>query len=124
MKALEDVQLADFILSPHCKDGLDTFVLDFNSLFSTGQRQLVCLARAILRKSKILVLDEATANVDMATDQLIQSAIRTRFEGATVLTIAHRLATIMDSDRVLVMGAGRVLEFGHPFLLLVQRERD
>ena len=79
----------------------------------------MCLARAILRKSKILVMDEATANVDMETDELIQKTIRTRFRECTVLTVAHRLATIIDSDRMLVLGAGRVLEYDSPFRLLV-----
>ncbi|XP_046623147.1 ATP-binding cassette subfamily C member 4-like isoform X4 [Neodiprion virginianus] len=86
--------------------------------FSVGQRQLICLARAILKNNQLLVLDEATANIDRSTDNLIQNAIRQRFATCTVLTIAHRLNTIMDSDRVLVMEEGRILEFDHPYLLL------
>ncbi|KAJ0181181.1 hypothetical protein K1T71_003266 [Dendrolimus kikuchii] len=97
---------------------LDFKVSEGGSNFSLGQRQLVCLARAILRGNRILVLDEATANVDPKTDEFIQRTIRTRFAECTVLTVAHRLNTIMDSDRVMVMDAGRLVEFDHPYKLL------
>ncbi|XP_054838697.1 ATP-binding cassette sub-family C member 2 isoform X2 [Eublepharis macularius] len=85
---------------------------------SVGQRQLLCLARALLRKSKILILDEATAAVDMETDHLIQETIRSEFASCTVLTIAHRLHTIMDSHRVMVLQAGKIVEFNSPEQLL------
>ncbi|KFR10532.1 Multidrug resistance-associated protein 7 [Opisthocomus hoazin] len=81
---------------------------------SVGQRQLVCLARALLTQAKVLCIDEATASVDQKTDQLLQQTIRQRFADKTVLTIAHRLNTILDSDRVLVMQAGRVAELDSP----------
>ncbi|XP_055013931.1 LOW QUALITY PROTEIN: multidrug resistance-associated protein 1-like [Boleophthalmus pectinirostris] len=88
---------------------------------SVGQRQLLCLARALLRKSRVLVLDEATAAVDLETDRLIQSTIRTHFRECSVLTIAHRLNTILDYNRVVVMDQGSVVEMAPPAVLLQQR---
>ncbi|KAM3916374.1 multidrug resistance-associated protein 1-like isoform 2-T3 [Leptodactylus fuscus] len=88
---------------------------------SIGQRQLVCLARALLRKTKILVLDEATAAVDLETDGLIQSTIRKEFEDCTVITIAHRLNTIMDYTRVMVLDRGQIVEFDSPSNLLQKK---
>ncbi|CAH2267216.1 jg2944 [Pararge aegeria aegeria] len=106
------VELKDAVTS------LDYNVSEGGANFSAGQRQLVCLARAVLRSNKILVMDEATANVDPQTDSLIQTTIRRQFASCTVLTIAHRLNTIMDSDRILVMNRGEVAEFDHPHVLL------
>ena len=86
--------------------------------FSQGQRQLICLARALLRKTKLILLDEATASVDNETDARIQSAIRQEFLEGTVITIAHRLRTIIDYDKVLVLDKGRVIEYGSPLALI------
>lgn len=118
--ALEEVELKAVVND--LPSGLESKMSEGGSNFSVGQRQLMCLARAIVRSNKILVLDEATANVDPQTDGLIQSTIRRKFSGCTVFTIAHRLHTIMDSDKVLVMDAGRVVEFGHPHELLQKTE--
>ncbi|XP_076757725.1 putative multidrug resistance-associated protein lethal(2)03659 isoform X1 [Xylocopa sonorina] len=109
-QALEEVELKEMGLEAHINEG--------GSNLSVGQRQLVCLARAIVRNNPILVLDEATANVDQQTDELIQKTIRTKFARCTVLTIAHRLNTVMDSDRILVMDAGSAVEFDAPHLLV------
>lgn len=98
--------------------GLNHEVNEGGENLSVGQRQLICLGRALLRKTKVLVLDEATAAVDLETDDLIQRTIRTEFNECTVLTIAHRLNTIMDSDRVIVLDKGRVVEFDTPNNLL------
>lgn len=114
--ALDQVELKSIVSA--MSGGLDAKVLDGGSNFSVGQRQLLCLARAILRDNKILIFDEATANVDSNTDKLIQLTIRNNFANCTVITIAHRLNTIMDSDKVLVVDAGEIVEFGHPFELI------
>ncbi|KAK7938450.1 hypothetical protein WMY93_001776 [Mugilogobius chulae] len=118
-RALEFSHLKTFVsgltgkLEYECSEGGENL--------SVGQRQLLCLARALLRKTKILVLDEATAAVDMETDNLIQSTIRSQFEECTVLTIAHRLNTIMDYTRVLVLDKGQMAEFDSPNNLISQR---
>lgn len=103
-------------------EGLDHEVSEGGSNFSVGQRQLICLARALLRKTKILILDEATAAVDPETDELIQATIRSEFKDCTVLTIAHRLNTILDSDTIVVLGQGQVLEMDSPDNLLKQQD--
>ncbi|XP_036797961.1 multidrug resistance-associated protein 1 isoform X1 [Oncorhynchus mykiss] len=118
-RALELSHLKSFVsglpdkLNHECSEGGENL--------SLGQRQLVCLARALLRKTKILVLDEATAAVDLETDNLIQSTIRTQFDDCTVLTIAHRLNTIMDYTRVLVLDKGEMAEFDSPSTLITKR---
>ncbi|KAJ1932702.1 ATP-binding cassette glutathione S-conjugate transporter ycf1, partial [Linderina macrospora] len=100
--------------------GLSKWVEDGGKNFSVGQRQLVSLCRALLWKRKILILDEATANVDTKTDQIMQQVIREEFRDSTILTIAHRLRTVMDSDRILVMDQGKVAEYDSPTNLLAQ----
>lgn len=115
-KALEEVQLKSVVEELPGK--LETVLAESGSNFSVGQRQLVCLARAILRKNRILVIDEATANVDPRTDELIQKTIREKFSECTVLTIAHRLNTIIDSDRILVLDAGKIDAYAEPYTLL------
>ena len=95
-------------------------VAEYGENLSQGQRQLLCLARAVLQQAKILILDEATSAVDYATDAKIQTMIRTVFAGCTILVIAHRITTVIDSDLILVMGDGKLLEAGSPKALLDQ----
>ncbi|GAU87187.1 hypothetical protein RvY_00074-4 [Ramazzottius varieornatus] len=114
--ALQSSRLKAFFQnSPH---GLNTPISEGGSNLSVGQRQLMCLARALLRRSKILILDEATAAIDFETDQFVQEVVRKEFADETVISIAHRIHTIMDCDRVLVMDAGRIVEFDSPATLL------
>ncbi|XP_075021177.1 multidrug resistance-associated protein 1 isoform X6 [Calonectris borealis] len=118
-RSLELAHLKNFVSS--LPDKLNHECAEGGENLSVGQRQLVCLARALLRKSKILVLDEATAAVDLETDKLIQQTIKSQFEECTVLTIAHRLNTIMDYTRVLVLDRGEVVECGSPDHLLQEK---
>merc|ERR1712008_485745 len=116
--ALVKVRLSEVIAE--LPKGLNEEIAEGGENFSQGQRQLLCIARSLLRKPKVLVMDEATASIDNTTDAAIQQMIRENFADATVLTIAHRLDTIMDSDRVLVLDDGKVAEFDSPAALIRQ----
>ncbi|CAH1997627.1 unnamed protein product [Acanthoscelides obtectus] len=109
-KTLHKVHLDAYIPELECR------MEDTN--FSTGQRQLICLARAIIRKNRIVVLDEATANMDPETEFLIQKTIVENFSSATVFIIAHRLQSILDCHKVMVMDKGEIIEFEDPLVLM------
>uniref|UniRef100_A0ACD5ZXC7 Uncharacterized protein n=1 Tax=Avena sativa TaxID=4498 RepID=A0ACD5ZXC7_AVESA len=100
------------------KQGLDSHIVEGGSNWSMGQRQLLCLGRALLRRSRILILDEATASIDNATDAILQKIIRTEFKDSTVITVAHRIPTVVDCTRVLVINNGKMVEYDQPQKLM------
>lgn len=110
------IQLREWVQS--LKDGLDTAITESGSNLSVGQRQLICLGRAMLHSSRVVVMDEATASIDAETDLKIQQTIRERFADRTVIIIAHRINTIMGCDRIMVIEEGQVVEFDTPHALL------
>ena len=119
-QSLYKVKLGEVVAS--LPRGLDEQVAEGGENFSQGQRQLLCIARSLLRNPKILVMDEATASIDNVTDALIQEMIRSSFGNVTVLTIAHRLNTIIDNDRILVLSKGEAVEFDTPASLLSRKD--
>ncbi|XP_028914137.1 ATP-binding cassette sub-family C member 9 isoform X3 [Ornithorhynchus anatinus] len=119
-EALEIAQLKNMVKS--LPGGLDAMVTEGGENFSVGQRQLFCLARAFVRKSSILIMDEATASIDMATENILQKVVMTAFADRTVVTIAHRVHTILTADLVIVMRRGNILEYDTPESLLAQED--
>ncbi|CAI9105448.1 OLC1v1004373C1 [Oldenlandia corymbosa var. corymbosa] len=115
-KSLERCQLKDVVSAK--PDKLDSSVVDNGENWSVGQRQLLCLGRVMLKHSRVLFMDEATASVDSQTDGVIQKIIREDFSLCTIISIAHRIPTVMDCDRVLVIDAGKAKEFDKPSSLL------
>jgi ABC-type multidrug transport system fused ATPase/permease subunit len=118
-KSLERCQLKDVVTAKPEK--LDSLVVDSGENWSVGQRQLLCLGRVMLKRSRLLFLDEATASVDSQTDAVIQKIIREDFASCTIISIAHRIPTVMDGDRVLVIDAGKAKEFDSPAHLLERK---
>ena len=106
---------------PDNEKGLNMIITENGGNISIGERQLICITRAILRKSKIIIMDEATASIDVNTENIIQKAINNLLKDSTILTIAHRIKTVLNSDRILVLDKGQVVEFDKPKFLLANK---
>ncbi len=121
---LEKVNMVSVVRA--MEKGLNEPIVGSGENLSQGEKQLLCIARSLLRKSKILILDEATSACDPVTDDLIQQVLRSECElqGTTVLTIAHRLHTIIDFDKILVLGQGAMLEYDRPDVLLANSNSE
>lgn len=122
IELIKDAQLQS-LLDGNPK-GLEQEITENGSNLSSGERQLLCICRAILRKSKLVILDEATANIDVVTEQQIQNLINNKFRDATMLVIAHRINTIIQSDKVLVLSHGQVIEYDCPAKLMSNAESE
>ena len=122
IEVLRVAQLEDLLHKD--RRGLDQTVQENGSNLSSGEKQLLCICRAILRRSKVIVLDEATANIDVVTEQKIQRLIAEEFDGCTMITIAHRLNTIMQSDKIMVLSYGQIIEFDEPATLAANPDSE
>ena len=116
LEVMRQAQLNDLLAKDSL--GLHQQVADGGNNLSSGEKQLICICRAILRASKVVILDEATANIDVVTESKIQNLIDSEFKGSTMITIAHRLNTIIKSDRVMVLSYGQIIEFDSPTSLM------
>lgn len=119
---LREMSMYDKVFS--LPKNLDTQISESNNLFSIGQKQLLCLVGAIIKKSRVVIFDEASVNLDISTESLIQQTLRERLNHCTVFVVAHRIASIIDADRVMVMKDGQLQEYSHPYKLLVEQEGD
>ncbi|CAK4657678.1 unnamed protein product, partial [Aphanomyces euteiches] len=117
-QALKKVGLDDLVGSMDGK--LEAILEENGENLSVGERQMLCMGRALLSESKVVVMDEATAAIDAETDAKLQKVIKTEFKDATVLTIAHRLDTVLDGDRIMVLDAGRIVQFDTPMRLIAK----
>lgn len=120
--ALRRSHLVEEGLSSEHISGLDSPVSENGANFSQGQRQLIALARALVKRSKLIIMDEATSSVDFDTDHKIQHTIRTEFVDSSLLCIAHRIRTVADYDRILVLDAGQVIEYDTPYTLMMKED--